>query len=279
MPHTSRSFVGRVRTSLNDLPTVERRLAEFVLDFPGDIASYTASELADLAGVSKATVSRFVRRLGYAGYDDARKDVRQARETGAPLLLAGAASSRAGEVQAHLSHAQANLANTFAGLSDQVIADVARAIVDAREVVVVGYRSSHAFASYLRWQIAQVVERAIVLPDAGETVGEALGHLGSRDCVIVFGLRRRVPRTTAILDFAVKAGARTLYVADQQAASHPGVTWTVHCDTSAPGPLDNHAAVIALCGMLATQVMAQAGNAGRRRMSGIEAAHDALDEM
>lgn len=49
---------------MNELPATERRLAEFVLDFPGDLASYTGAELAELASVSKATVSRFVRRLG-----------------------------------------------------------------------------------------------------------------------------------------------------------------------------------------------------------------------
>ncbi|RQU38934.1 MurR/RpiR family transcriptional regulator [Burkholderia cenocepacia] len=63
--HTmSRSFVGRIRSLMNELPATERRLAEFVLDFPGDLASYTGAELAELASVSKATVSRFVRRLG-----------------------------------------------------------------------------------------------------------------------------------------------------------------------------------------------------------------------
>ena len=55
------------------LHPAERRLSEFLCEFPGELASYDAQELARLANVSKSTVSRFVRRLHYARYDDARE--------------------------------------------------------------------------------------------------------------------------------------------------------------------------------------------------------------
>jgi hypothetical protein len=50
-----KSFVGRIRDILHDLSPSERRLAEFALDFPGDLAGYTASELASLAHVSASS--------------------------------------------------------------------------------------------------------------------------------------------------------------------------------------------------------------------------------
>ena len=71
------SFLGRVRESLPDLYPAERRLGEFLCDFPGEIASYNAQELAKLAKVSKATVSRFVRRLGFDNYEQARRSSKE----------------------------------------------------------------------------------------------------------------------------------------------------------------------------------------------------------
>lgn len=280
MQTTPRSFVGRIRAQLNDLPATERRLAEFVLDFPGDLASYTGAELATLADVSKATVSRFVRRLGYAGYEEARRHVRDEKQTGSPLLLsASAKAGSANTIEAHANQSLQNLAGTFGRLSEAEINEIARAIVDARQVLVFGYRGSQAFASYFRWQILQVAERTIALPGPGETVGEHLAGLEPRDLVIVFGLRRRVPSTDSILDFAASAGVKVLYITDQQAPEHRGATWSIHCDTAAPGALDNHVAVLGLCGLLATKVLELAGNRGRKRLSAIESAHDALDEM
>ncbi len=81
----SRPFVSRIREKLGDLPPTERRLGEFLVDFPGELASYTASELARLANVSNATVTRFVKRLGFESYDVARRHVRAEKASGAAL--------------------------------------------------------------------------------------------------------------------------------------------------------------------------------------------------
>lgn len=63
MNSKEKSFLSRVRSILPELSPAERRLGEFVCDFPGEVATYSAQELAALAHVSKATVSRFVQRL------------------------------------------------------------------------------------------------------------------------------------------------------------------------------------------------------------------------
>ena len=64
MPASQQSFVHRVRGHLEALPATERQLASFLLEFPGELASYAGNELAELAGVSPSTVSRFIRRIG-----------------------------------------------------------------------------------------------------------------------------------------------------------------------------------------------------------------------
>lgn len=82
-----RSFIGQVRQLLDRLPPTERRLGEFVLTFPGDLAGHAASELAAMVGVSNAIVTRFIRRLGCASYEEARRHARAASESGpAPFM-------------------------------------------------------------------------------------------------------------------------------------------------------------------------------------------------
>jgi DNA-binding MurR/RpiR family transcriptional regulator len=55
----------RIQESYDILPPAERRLGDLLLNFPGDIANYSATEQAELAGTSKAAATRFFRRLGY----------------------------------------------------------------------------------------------------------------------------------------------------------------------------------------------------------------------
>jgi DNA-binding MurR/RpiR family transcriptional regulator len=274
------SFVRRVRSQLEDFSGAERRLADFVLDFPGELASYAANELAALAGVSNSTVSRFIRHLGYGNYEDARRQVREERESGSPLFQASAdAAGRASLVDVHLELSRANLANTFARLSDEQMHGAARAIVQARQVLIFGSRSSHAFAVYLRWQIIQVVQRVTAIPGAGETLGEHLAGITQHDCVVVFGMRRQARHMRLVLDAAAKAGASIVFISDAKSPDHAGATWSIQCDCAGPGSLDNHVAVMALCDLIATMVIEAAGAAGRERLAAIELAHDELGEL
>jgi DNA-binding MurR/RpiR family transcriptional regulator len=274
------SLVSRIRTAMPGLSAAERRLAEAMLDFPGDIAGYSASELARLANVSNATVTRFIRRLGYAGYEAARRSVRDEHGAGSPLYLAGGRGSAAlGSLADHLDHDVTNLQATFQRLTEPEIDAVARRMTTARRVWIVGFRASHGFAAYLRWQIYQVIEGATVVPGAGETLAETVASMTADDVAIVFALRRRVAVQPELLRQIARTGADIALITNGQGAADLPATWTLRCDSHAPGPLDSHVAVIAVVHLLATRAIEMTGAAGRRRLAAIETLHDALSEL
>ena len=140
-------------------------------------------------------------------------------------------------------------------------------------------RSSQSLATYLQWQIFQVKEDIQVFPSPGGTLGESLGSMVADDLVVVFGLRRRPARLLMIMNQMVRTGARVLFISDENLARNTGVTWHLQCACTAPGPLDNHVAVIALCHLLANRVVELSDHAGRERLAAIEAQHDALGEF
>jgi DNA-binding MurR/RpiR family transcriptional regulator len=273
------SFLTRVRQNLAAFHPMERQLAEFVLDFPGDLPSYAASELAALAGVSNATVTRFIKRLGYLHYDDARRQVREERSTGSPLLLASRSSNAESPFSASLDRSQDNLQRTLARLNPLQIDQMARALLGARKIWVTGFRSSQSFASYFRWQLFQVKEDIMVVPNAGDTLGQYTASITSRDVVVVFAVRRRPAGLPEVLAHIVRSGAQVLYVSDEQVARQVGMTWQLYCSCDSDSPLDDHVAVIGICHLLASRVIELAGPAERARLSAIEASYDALREL
>jgi DNA-binding MurR/RpiR family transcriptional regulator len=280
MPPKEKPFLARVRAALPTLHPAERRLGEFVRDFPGELASYSGSELAELAQVSKATVSRFVKRLGYESYEAARRHARSERQTGSRLFLTSASdASSVRSVQAHVLQGMANLEATFQAIGDAQVDAVADALLAARKVWVIGFRSSHAFASYLQWQLTQVVEQIVAIPGGGQTLGEHLVSVQARDLVVVFGLRRRVAQMDNLLKAVQRSGAGLLYITDEGVAPLPGAHWHFRCHSLAPGPLFNHVAVTAVCHLLATRAIEKAGATGRSRLREIEALNEALEEL
>lgn len=280
MRPSSESFVRRVRNRLDELPSTERQLADFLLEFPGELASYAGNELAQLAGVSPSTVSRFIRRIGYDSYEEARRHVREEQEVGSPLFQSTPAAARqVKSVSAHFQQSQANLAATFERLSDATMLEISRAIAGAPQVLIFGSRSSHAFATYLRWQIIQVLPRVTAIPGPGETIAEYTAGLSERDCVIVFGTRRQTRQMERVLAAASRASARIVFISDLASPDYTGATWSLQCHCRGPGALDNHVAVMAICDLLATMVIEAAGSSGRKRMGQVEQDHDALDDF
>lgn len=281
-PDTTPPLVERIRDKLGTLPPTERKLGEFLLDFEGDLSSYTASELTGLTGVSNATVTRFIRRLGYESYDDARRAARAERvdrHSGAPLFLLNPGMGLEGSVAAHIQQGQDNISATFNQIPAALVDEIALAMAQARRVWFLGYRQNRNFASYLRWQLHQVLDNAQVIPGPGETLGDYAADMTPQDILVVFALRRSVPLAAEFAHQAGQAGASVLYITDHFSKDPVPARWLLRCHTQAPGPLDNHVALMMLCHLLATRTIEHAGSRGRRRMATIEAAHDALGDF
>ena len=65
---------------LESLVQQERRAADILLAHLDELATYRASELAALAGVSKATMSRLFRTLGFDDFMQVRRHLRDLRD-------------------------------------------------------------------------------------------------------------------------------------------------------------------------------------------------------
>ena len=264
------------------LPESERKIADLVLDFPGEVAAYTATELAALAGASKAAVTRLVRRLGYDSFEQARRAARDAREWGSPLyMLQSPAEPRSPEarIAVHMEQDIAHVRRTFDGLVAGTLDEIVAALAQARRLWLFGYRNSHYLAAYARWQFVQVRGDVHLLPTAGETLAEYLEDLGGEDVLVVIGFRRRVPVVTRLIDVAARRGARILVLTETAARLRARATWTLRCEVRGDDVFDRYTAAMSLLHLLGVELVQRTGNAGRRRMERIEDLHEALDEL
>jgi DNA-binding MurR/RpiR family transcriptional regulator len=274
------SFVSRVHAALDTFHPTERRLAEAILNFPGQIASYTATELARMAGVSNATVTRFVRKIGYASFEDARQAVRSEQGAGAALFRVGADGSELENgFLRHLEQSRLNLDQTLAATNAAMIDAVVARMLAAPHLWVVGHRAAQPFARYLGWQVLQVRSGVAVLPRDGETMAESLAAIERDDCVILFALRRPPKLLPALAHQLARTGASVALVGDLNALEDLPARWHLPCQTASAGPLFNHVGVMALCGLLASCAVERSGPRARRRLSRIEDIHDSLDEL
>ena len=80
------SLLDRIRASLPALPPAEQRVAKLVLADPRSFASLPVVELAERAHVSKPTVVRFCRSVGYDGLADFKLKLAGTVNEGVPFV-------------------------------------------------------------------------------------------------------------------------------------------------------------------------------------------------
>ncbi|WP_432492575.1 MurR/RpiR family transcriptional regulator [Kineococcus gypseus] len=269
----------RIDRAYAQLGPQEQRVADALMDRLADVAVHSAAELAELSGTSKATVSRFFRRLGYAGSAEAREDARALRGTGVPL--GGSAGPHGPQgFAAHLEQERRNLALACTSLAEQDPDAVAGLLAGARRVLVVGFRNSHPVALHLRQQLLQCRPDVHLAPQPGQSLGEELAGLGDADAVVLVGFRRR-PRGFAALARAVAEGAAaSVLLTDAAGRRHgAGFTHVLQVPTDGVGAFDSYAAVMSTVSLLAGGVLAARPREGRRRVAGITALYTALEEL
>ena len=109
-----------IQEHLETLAPSERKLAALLLDRADEVLTYSASEMAAMAGVSKATAARLFRSLGYADFNEVRLQARQERNLAPPFSRTAreAAPPRGGAptIAMHLAAESDSLARTFESL-------------------------------------------------------------------------------------------------------------------------------------------------------------------
>ncbi len=282
-PHTGpgapppTSLESRIRDHYGALPSSERKIADLILDFPGEIAAYSATELAELAGGSKAAVTRLTRRLGFSNFEEARRAARNAQNWGSPLYLMPRKPDKTNfgsRIQNHIEQDIKTVSLTMESLNTATISEIVSAVWKAKRVFVLGYRNSHFLAQYLRWQFLQARPDVHLLPGAGETMGEYIADMNTQDVMVVIGLRRRPPEVSHTLAAAADAGAKILYITDMSARPQPKATWTLLAAVRGNDLFDRYAGAMSLLHFLSVSLMSQSGDKGRTRLKTIESLHE-----
>ncbi|WP_216848409.1 MULTISPECIES: MurR/RpiR family transcriptional regulator [unclassified Rathayibacter] len=272
------SIGHRIDAGYASLSPQEQRAADFILDHLGDLAVYTATELAQHSGVSKATVSRLFRRLGFSNSQEVREHARALRSSGVPVGPASGAPAEA--LAAHLESEHANLRRLATTFADGRLEESVRLLSGAREVVVIGLRNSYPVALHLRQQLAQARARVRVAPQPGQSLGEEIAGLGAEDAVVLVGFRRRPASFEAVVDVLAARGVPVVLLADAQARRFADrcAVW-LECPVDSEAAFDSYAAAMSAVAVLASGVLGAVPRGSRERIAGISTLYAELAEL
>ena len=281
---TSLSLEKRLQNSIAEMPATEQRIAELLLESPGRLVTHNATELATLANTSKAAVSRFIHRLGYCSFAEARQEARAAQDWGSPLYLGQNPQDQPPTLTAKLAHHigndSANFDKTQRAQEENTLRYGIERLAHARRVVCLGYRNSALHATYAGAQLELLRDNVTLSTDAGDRLATSFYGLAEDDVVLVIALRRRVPVLLQALDFLEQQRVPVLLITDPSGltiAKRAHHVLTCHCQSS--GLFDSYATSMSLLSFLISETAKELGQAGRSRLRDIEALHQNLGDL
>ncbi len=270
----------RLRSHYPQLSPQEQRIADFVFDHFDDLISYNSAELARLSGVSKATVSRLFKRLGYEKYKDMRDELRVLRQSGMPLTDNRDAVQGNTLLSRHYKQEMANLTQWVNALDAQQFGEVVQALCTASRVFIVGMRNAYPVALHLRQQLVQARAQVQMLPQPGQTLGEELVDITPDDLVIVMAFRRRPRIIRPLLQQLQQQNIPVVALCEPQAQGMVTLTrWQLCAPLDSVSAFDSYASAMSLVNLLANALLHEMLSQGRQRIHHIAGLYQRLDEL
>lgn len=247
-----------IRGLMPQLSGASRRIGETVLADPASLSTSSIAEVAVRSGTSPASVTRFCRVLGFAGYGEFRMSLAAdlAHHAGAGWEVDVGTSiapedpiDRVVAVLRALGAATIN--DTVAQLDLATVETVAAAIAEAGRVDLFGIGGSGTLAVELQQRLHRIARPAWCSPDPHAALTSVALH-GPGDVLIGFSHSGRTIETVNVIREAARRGATTVAVTNfprspaGEAADHV-LTTAVRDTTFGPETIAaRHAALIVI---------------------------------
>lgn len=210
-------MLERVKASLSSLAPAEQRVGKLVLSDPRAFANLPISTLADRAHVSKPTVVRFCRSMGYDGLSDFKLKLAGSVCEGVPFIHRSVdADDKTGDVMVKV------IDNTVAaflkyrndastGPIEKAATVLAETFTTGRRIEFFGAGNSGIVAQDAQHKFFRLGVNTIAYSDGHMQVMSA-SLLGPGDCVVIISNSGRTRDLMDACDIARKNGATTIVI-------------------------------------------------------------------
>ena len=240
-------MLDRIRASLPSLAPAEQRVARLVLGDARSFALLPVSELANRAHVSKPTVVRFCRSVGYDGLADFKRKLAGSVSEGVPFIHRSVdTDDKTSDIMVKV------IDNTVAAFlkyrneaSTAAFEAAALALVqtyrDGKRIEFFGVGNSGVVAQDAQHKFFRLGVHAIAYSDGHMQVMSAT-LLGPGDCVVVISNSGRTRDLMDACDIARKNGATTIVIT--ATGSPLALAGHIHLSADHPEGFDNYSPMV-----------------------------------
>jgi len=206
-----------IKVMYSEMSKSEKRIADFIMENPKRITALSIVELSEQCGCSEATVVRFAKRLGLAGYQELRISLASEGET-LPISSSIRKDDAPEDIYKKIcSDIYLSLEKTGRSLDAGNLRRACEAIAGAQRIVVFGLGNSASVAMDASHKLLRAGLHAVAYTDNHMQV-IAASHLTEKDAAIGISHSGASRDTVDALKLAKQHGAVTVAITGSEKA-------------------------------------------------------------
>lgn len=208
-----------LKDNLKSFSKRQQLIASYILENYDKAAYMTAAALSKTIGVSESTVVRFAAEIGFLGYPEMQKRLRQLTVTQSNSLKRIEIASRQLDEDNILSSVLKSdvrmIENTLEEIDKKQFDNSVNAILKAKNIYITGIRSAASLASFTDFYFRLLFDntKLISSADASDMFEQAM-HINENDVIIGMSFPRYSKNTIKLLEYASKRGATVIGITD-----------------------------------------------------------------
>lgn len=216
-------FMDMIDAAFSGFSKGQRAIADYIKAHYDKAAFMTASALGATVGVSESTVVRFATEIGFEGYPQLQKTLREvvrSRLTSVQRMEVTNSRLRGGDVLDKVLRMDADSIRRTVEESDRdVFCEAVNRIVNARKIYIMGVRSAAPLAGFMTYYFTHIFDNVRnIEADSDSAIFEQMLRIGPEDVFIGITFPRYSKRTLKAATFAKAGGAGVVAITDSQSS-------------------------------------------------------------
>mgnify|MGYP002072908363 CR=1 FL=1 len=209
----------KVQDKKKRLSKGQRMILRYIEKHSNKAAFLTAAKLGEAVGVSESTVVRFAISLGYKGYPEFQRAlkeyIKQKLNSIQRMEMTSGILSETDVLDSVLSADIEKIKITLDTIDKNVFGQAVDTILNAKTIYIIGIRSCAPLANFLGFYLNLILEDVRILQSSNSSeLFEQMLRIGERDVMIGISFPRYSMRTLKALEFANHQGAKVIALTD-----------------------------------------------------------------
>lgn len=208
-----------IENKYEDFSKGQKKIADYIFENSDKVAYMTANKLAKTVGVSDSTVVRFAVEIGFPGYPEFLKTLREvvsSKLTSVQRMEITSSSFSKEEVLDKVINADIDkLKKTLLNINRDDFNNAVETIIKAKTIYILGVRSAASIANFLGFNFNLMFDNVkLVSTTSVSEMFEQILNIDKDDVIVGISFPRYSRRTVKALKYAKSCDAKIIAVTD-----------------------------------------------------------------